>query len=86
VGEVVSKRNRVRDYEKKRQEYYLYGITEYWIVDPFLRQVTVLPPGNEDWIEVVVRDDQATPTQLLPGLSCRGAELWMGVTVDDIPE
>src|SRR4051794_26363676 len=32
--EVVSVGGEVRDYETKRQEYLVYGLREYWIVDP----------------------------------------------------
>jgi hypothetical protein len=39
----------------------LNRIKEYWIVDPTLRQVTVLTRGSEDCIEAVFRDDQAGP-------------------------
>ena len=44
VVEVVSpgKANEDRDYRYKRSEYGARGILEYWIVDPFKAQVTVL--------------------------------------------
>ena len=42
VAEVVSASSKKRDYEEKRQDYLDYGVREYWIVDPFLRHVTVL--------------------------------------------
>ena len=86
VGEVISNRSRIRDYEKKRDEYHLYGIKEYWIVDPLLRQVTVLIRGSEAWTEAVVRNDQTIPSLLLPGLPCRVAELWVGIAGDDAEE
>ncbi|MEH2457698.1 Uma2 family endonuclease [Nostoc sp.] len=43
VVEVVSPgtENRSRDYRYKRTEYAARGITEYWIVDPELKQITV---------------------------------------------
>lgn len=42
--EVVSpgKANKDRDYRYKRSEYGARGILEYWIVDPFKAQITVL--------------------------------------------
>jgi Uma2 family endonuclease len=40
--EVVSERNRRRDLVKKRREYALAGIPEYWIVDPQKETITVL--------------------------------------------
>ena len=42
VAEVVSARSKTRDYESKREEYLAFGVREYWIVDPYKRQVTVL--------------------------------------------
>jgi len=48
VVEVVSPgtENRSRDYRYKRTEYAARGITEYWIVDPVLKQITVCK-----WVE-----------------------------------
>lgn len=86
VGEVASKSSRVRDYETKRREYLLFGIDEYWIVDPLRRQVTVLTRADEDWTEQVVRDDETIPSRLLPGLASRVADLWAGITVEDTEE
>jgi Uma2 family endonuclease len=42
VMEVVSDDDRRRDFEIKRQEYAQAGIPEYWIIDPRLKQITVL--------------------------------------------
>ncbi len=42
VIEIVSDGGRPRDLEIKRQEYAQAGISEYWIVDPQLEQITVL--------------------------------------------
>lgn len=46
VVEVVSPNQEKRDYRYKRTEYAARGIAEYWIVDPMLKQVTVL-----EWVE-----------------------------------
>ncbi|MEH2238364.1 Uma2 family endonuclease [Nostoc sp.] len=48
VVEIVSPgtENRSRDYRYKRTEYAARGITEYWIVDPELKQITVCK-----WVE-----------------------------------
>lgn len=75
VGEVVSKSSRVRDYETKRREYFLYGVAEYWIIDPFIRRITVLTRGTGDWNEQTARDEQIIPSRLLPGLDSRVADL-----------
>ena len=49
--EVVSegKRNRERELVIKRQEYFLAGIEEYWIIDPEEMKITVLVPGPESY-------------------------------------
>ena len=46
VVEVVSPNQEKRDYRYKRTEYAARGIAEYWIVDPMLKQVTIL-----EWVE-----------------------------------
>jgi Uma2 family endonuclease len=40
--EVVSDDYRAHDMDTKRRQYAMAGIPEYWIVDPLLRQLTVL--------------------------------------------
>jgi Uma2 family endonuclease len=49
--EVVSegKENRDRDYQEKREAYRSAGVTEYWIVDPELRLITVLSLIDGDY-------------------------------------
>lgn len=51
--EVVSegKQNRERDLEKKRDEYAAAGISEYWIVDPEKREITVLALEDRNYRE-----------------------------------
>jgi Uma2 family endonuclease len=69
VVEFVSagRRNRLRDYEAKRDEYRDAGIAEYWIVDRFRRTLTVFRQPTEPAPEVVVREGQVYSTALLPG-------------------
>jgi Uma2 family endonuclease len=52
VMEVVSEdeASRVRDYEKKPPEYAAAGISEYWIVDPLLRRITVLRRRGKTYV------------------------------------
>jgi Uma2 family endonuclease len=81
--EVVSpgSASRRRDYEEKREEYLAFGLREYWIVDPFQRQVTVLfsrgDAANAAWEERVVRGDEAIPSELLPSFVCRVSAIWV---------
>ena len=66
-----------------RREYLLFGIREYWIVDPLMRQVTVLSRTGERWAEQVARDEEPIPSQVLPGPECPTSALWAGVVADD---
>ncbi|HSV16286.1 MAG TPA: Uma2 family endonuclease [Tepidisphaeraceae bacterium] len=69
VMEVVSDDDRRRDLELKRFEYARAGIPEYWIVDPQLRQITVLTlSGGEQYTEhgIFPAGERATSV-ILPG-------------------
>jgi Uma2 family endonuclease len=69
--EVVSEgaEDRKRDYIDKRKEYEAAGITEYWIVDPHERKVTILALRDGKYVEhSVVKDGQTAQSALLPGM------------------
>ena len=87
VAEVVSARSKARDYQSKRQEYLAFGVREYWIVDPFERQVTVLVRRDAGeaatWDERVIGGDDVIVSDVLPGFATTVAELWLGVPMDD---
>jgi Uma2 family endonuclease len=80
--EVVSpgKRSRDRDYVDKRDDYLAFGLLEYWIVDPELRQVTVLVRrevgGIPAWEERIFSGEDVIFSDLLPGFAARVTELW----------
>ena len=78
--EVVSrgKRARRRDNQTKREEYLAYGLDEYWIVDPFVRRITILTRDGEVWSERVVTGDGLAESLVLPGLVVPLADLWPG--------
>ena len=88
VAEVVSERGEDRDYVEKRQEYLIFGIREYWIIDPGCRQVTVLVrrdgPDGPDWEERVYRGDEVIVSELLPGFAGTVAELWADAELDEV--
>jgi Uma2 family endonuclease len=86
AAEVVSRSSVKRDYETKREEYLVYGLLEYWIVDPLLRQVTVLTRRGDAWDESVFRDDQVILSLVLPDLATTVAELWIGIEDEDRDE
>lgn len=56
VIEVVSpgSENRSRDYRHKHTEYAARGITEYWIVDPEYRQITVCKWNDGKYEDIVI--------------------------------
>ena len=89
VVEVVSlgKAARDRDYVTKAEEYLVFGILEYWIVDQFLRQVVVLirieEAGVPTWSERIFRDSQVIESQLLPGFAGTVADLWADAFPED---
>ena len=76
--EVVSEGAEARhhDYVTKRQEHLVYGLFEYWIVDPELRQVTILLREGDAWVERVVSGDQSAESLVLPGFVVPITEFW----------
>jgi Uma2 family endonuclease len=69
VIEFVSqgRRNRERDYVAKRAEYREIGVTEYWIIDRFARNMTVCIFAEDRDQEVVIPENQTYSTPRLPG-------------------
>ena len=70
VMEVVSDGYRYHDLQTKRREYALAGIPEYWIVDPLLKELTVLTLVGTGYEPAGVYrpGDQATSV-ILPGFA-----------------
>jgi Uma2 family endonuclease len=75
VVEIVSAGGEDRDYNEKREEYLRAGVSEYWILDPIRRQMTVLLRLADIWDERIIPGDGVHQTPLLPGLEVRPAEL-----------
>jgi Uma2 family endonuclease len=64
------RRDRERDYVVKRAEYLATGICEYWIIDRFAGQMTVIRREDSDsgaQDEIVIPADGVYSTPLLPG-------------------
>lgn len=74
VVEVVSPgqpgdENYDRDYVEKRYEYAGRGIPEYWIIDPYQHQITLLSLEKGAYIEVgVFRGEEAIVSSTFPAL------------------
>ena len=83
--EVVSEGGEARDYETKRQEYLVYGLREYWIVDPQTRRVTVLSRDGDVWGRTRLQSDQTIESRVLPGFEGRIAELWLDAEAEADP-
>jgi Uma2 family endonuclease len=77
VAEFVSpsRRDRRRDYEEKRREYQEAGVVEYWIIDRFVRQMTVYRNAPEGPSEIAVAEAETYQTPLLPGFELPLARL-----------
>jgi Uma2 family endonuclease len=66
--EIVSAESQFRDYVEKREEYWKFGVREYWIIDAYRRELFVLRRGKGDWTEHHIRPPKKYKTRLLPGL------------------
>jgi Uma2 family endonuclease len=69
------RRDALRDYETKRDEYLGAGVTEYWIIDRFRRIMTVYRLGPTGPTHQVVTEAQVYQTELLPGFELPLARL-----------
>jgi Uma2 family endonuclease len=78
IAEFVSsrKRDRMRDYETKRQEYMAIEVKEYWIIDRFMHTMTVFRRTNERYRKRVLGKDEVHTTDLLPGFELPLAQLF----------
>jgi Uma2 family endonuclease len=77
VVEFVSagRRSWRRDYIEKRREYESVGVQEYWIIDRFLRTLTVYGKLASPTGERVVAENEIYVTPLLPGFELPLARL-----------
>src|SRR5262249_37634734 len=64
--EIVSAESQFRDYILKREEYWKFGVREYWIIDAYRRELLVLRRGKNDWTEHRVRPPKMYKARLLP--------------------
>ncbi len=78
VAEFVSagKRNWLRDYEEKRDEYMEMGIRQYWVFNRFERTKTVFMKKGNSIVKRVLRGNRIFETDLLPGFELPLARLF----------
>lgn len=79
VVEVASPGSEQRDYVEKREEYLLFGVLEYWIIDAGKREMLVLRRSRGRWAERTVRPPQVYRTRLLPGFDFDIAAVFQAV-------
>jgi len=75
VVEVVSRDSVHRDYEQKPDEYFAFGVREYWIADPLEKRLTVLKRHGGKWAESVLTSGETYACPILPGLKIDVAEV-----------
>jgi len=77
VVEVVSpgQENRDRDYRHKRTEYAARGISEYWIIDPEMQQVTVCLWVNGQYEDKVYQGDALISSTVIPEFTLTAAQI-----------
>jgi len=77
VVEVVSpgQENRDRDYRYKRTEYAARGISEYWIIDPEMQQVTVCLWVNGQYEDKVYQGDALISSTVIPEFTLTAAQI-----------
>jgi Uma2 family endonuclease len=82
VMEVVSKtpKDRKRDLVEKRADYAAAGIQEYWIIDPELKQITVLSlQGKKYQVHGVFKKGQCASSPLLQDFAVDVSEALAGL-------
>lgn len=78
VIEIVSPgaANHDRDYRYKRTEYAARGISEYWIVDPEERQITVCKWINGLYEDTVIREDEQVKSDVVPSFELSANQIF----------
>jgi len=79
VVEVVSpgEDNENRDYVKKITEYAEFGISEYWIIDPLIKQVIINFLINGSYQNTIFIGQQRIISQLFPDLNLTVEQIFM---------
>src|SRR5579871_1008273 len=78
IAEFVSagRRNWLRDYEMKRDEYRAIGVQQYWIINRFDHTLTVYTFSGTKTRKRVYHQNQVYKTELLPGFELPLARLF----------
>jgi len=77
VVEVASKSNTPANLDDKMAVYFQYGVKQVWIIYPNRRKVMVY--RSESDIQVLLRDDVLSGSDILPGFEVRVRSLFTGL-------
>lgn len=84
VMEVVSPSNPNHDLVTKRSEYAVSGISEYWIIDPRTRRVTVLALQGQEYVEHgQFNAGEIATSLLLPGFEVDVSAVFAAAVVNE---
>jgi len=83
VIEIVSPGSGHRDYEEKPEEYFRFGVKEYWIVDSRRQQMLVLRRLRGKWSSRTVVPGESYTTRLFPGLTFDLAAVFQAIAGED---
>jgi Uma2 family endonuclease len=76
VIELVTAESIERDYDKKRKQYEAAGVREYWIIDPAVREVTLLRLQPNGVFAQATPNEGRLDSVVLPGFYLRPEWLW----------
>jgi Uma2 family endonuclease len=76
IVEIIAPDSVVRDYEKKRHQYEQFGITEYWIVDEELQEITLLRLNAKGKYREVKPHEGPVHSEVLTGFWLKPEWLW----------
>jgi Uma2 family endonuclease len=76
VIEIVSPGSEERDYQQKPEEYLLFGVREYWIIDPEKEEMLVHRRVAGRWKKTAIKPPAVHRTRILPGLEFSVAKVF----------
>jgi Uma2 family endonuclease len=74
--EIISPDSEERDWRDKYQEYEAAGVSEYWIINPYVKTVWLYRLNAEARYESVEPSGDRLESQVIPGFWLRPAWLW----------